>query len=312
MEAILAGSRSRPAPSSSSATRDRRAAPGCARCSPSPARSTGVGRGGDCALVTDGRFSGGTQGFCVGHVAPEAAVGGPIALRRRRRPHRHRRRTRADRRRRRRGGARASPGAVEAARSRATRAGVLAKYARLVVRRRARGGHRAVTAAPRPTELGGPRTRVAPEQRHPAAPACRVAPLCKTLGRCSPRHRRTSHLAHGGPRRPCASDLPKGGSFCFPGAGTAARHPGARRGRAAASRTAPPTADGTRLRGDDGAHRSAGAHQEPRVHRGRSHLRPPRRVRSCPSTTRSSTRRSATSSSATSRAPGTRPRATRR
>jgi dihydroxy-acid dehydratase len=41
---------------------------------------TGVGRGGDCALVTDGRFSGGTQGFCVGHVAPEAAVGGPIAL----------------------------------------------------------------------------------------------------------------------------------------------------------------------------------------------------------------------------------------
>ncbi len=40
----------------------------------------GVGRGGDCALVTDGRFSGGTQGFCVGHVAPEAAVGGPIGL----------------------------------------------------------------------------------------------------------------------------------------------------------------------------------------------------------------------------------------
>jgi dihydroxy-acid dehydratase len=41
---------------------------------------TGAGRGGDCALVTDGRFSGGTQGFCVGHVAPEAAIGGPIAL----------------------------------------------------------------------------------------------------------------------------------------------------------------------------------------------------------------------------------------
>ena len=40
----------------------------------------GAGRGGDCALVTDGRFSGGTQGFCVGHVAPEAAVGGPIGL----------------------------------------------------------------------------------------------------------------------------------------------------------------------------------------------------------------------------------------
>jgi dihydroxy-acid dehydratase len=39
-----------------------------------------AGRGADCALVTDGRFSGGTHGFCVGHVAPEATVGGPIAL----------------------------------------------------------------------------------------------------------------------------------------------------------------------------------------------------------------------------------------
>jgi dihydroxy-acid dehydratase len=41
---------------------------------------TGAGRGDDCALITDGRFSGGTQGFCVGHVAPEAVDGGPIAL----------------------------------------------------------------------------------------------------------------------------------------------------------------------------------------------------------------------------------------
>jgi dihydroxy-acid dehydratase len=32
------------------------------------------------ALVTDGRFSGATRGFCIGHVGPEAAVGGPIAL----------------------------------------------------------------------------------------------------------------------------------------------------------------------------------------------------------------------------------------
>jgi dihydroxy-acid dehydratase len=40
----------------------------------------GVGRGSDSALVTDGRFSGGTHGFCVGHVAPEAMDGGPIAL----------------------------------------------------------------------------------------------------------------------------------------------------------------------------------------------------------------------------------------
>jgi dihydroxy-acid dehydratase len=40
----------------------------------------GVGRGADAALVTDGRFSGGTHGFCIGHVAPEAVDGGPIAL----------------------------------------------------------------------------------------------------------------------------------------------------------------------------------------------------------------------------------------
>jgi dihydroxy-acid dehydratase len=40
----------------------------------------GAGRGGDCALVTDGRFSGGTHGLCIGHVAPEAVDGGPIAF----------------------------------------------------------------------------------------------------------------------------------------------------------------------------------------------------------------------------------------
>ena len=40
----------------------------------------GAGRGHDCALVTDGRFSGGTWGFCIGHVAPEAVDGGPIAF----------------------------------------------------------------------------------------------------------------------------------------------------------------------------------------------------------------------------------------
>jgi dihydroxy-acid dehydratase len=39
----------------------------------------GAGRGADAALVTDGRFSGGTHGYCVGHVAPEAVDGGPIA-----------------------------------------------------------------------------------------------------------------------------------------------------------------------------------------------------------------------------------------
>jgi dihydroxy-acid dehydratase len=40
----------------------------------------GQGMGEQVALITDGRFSGGTRGFCVGHVGPEAAVGGPIAL----------------------------------------------------------------------------------------------------------------------------------------------------------------------------------------------------------------------------------------
>lgn len=41
---------------------------------------TGKGLGGDVALITDGRFSGGSHGFVVGHISPEAAVGGPLAL----------------------------------------------------------------------------------------------------------------------------------------------------------------------------------------------------------------------------------------
>lgn len=40
----------------------------------------GLGMGESVALITDGRFSGGTRGFCIGHVGPEAAEGGPIAL----------------------------------------------------------------------------------------------------------------------------------------------------------------------------------------------------------------------------------------
>jgi dihydroxy-acid dehydratase len=40
----------------------------------------GKGLGKDVALITDGRFSGGSHGFVVGHVTPEAAVGGPIAI----------------------------------------------------------------------------------------------------------------------------------------------------------------------------------------------------------------------------------------
>ena len=41
---------------------------------------SGQGMGKSVALITDGRFSGATRGFCVGHVGPEAAHGGPIAL----------------------------------------------------------------------------------------------------------------------------------------------------------------------------------------------------------------------------------------
>jgi len=40
----------------------------------------GAGLGQDVACLTDGRFSGGSHGFCIGHVVPEAQVGGPIAL----------------------------------------------------------------------------------------------------------------------------------------------------------------------------------------------------------------------------------------
>ena len=40
----------------------------------------GAGLGNDVALITDGRFSGGTHGFVVGHISPEAAEGGLISL----------------------------------------------------------------------------------------------------------------------------------------------------------------------------------------------------------------------------------------
>jgi dihydroxy-acid dehydratase len=40
----------------------------------------GAGLGKECALITDGRFSGGSHGFVIGHVTPEAQVGGAIAL----------------------------------------------------------------------------------------------------------------------------------------------------------------------------------------------------------------------------------------
>jgi len=40
----------------------------------------GMGLGSKVALITDGRFSGGTRGACIGHISPEAAAGGPIAI----------------------------------------------------------------------------------------------------------------------------------------------------------------------------------------------------------------------------------------
>ena len=57
-----------------------RGGPGMREMLSTTAAIYGQGRGEDVALITDGRFSGGTRGFCIGHVGPEAAVGGPIAL----------------------------------------------------------------------------------------------------------------------------------------------------------------------------------------------------------------------------------------
>ncbi len=57
-----------------------RGGPGMREMLSTTAALYGQGTGGKVALITDGRFSGGTRGFCIGHVCPEAAVGGPIAL----------------------------------------------------------------------------------------------------------------------------------------------------------------------------------------------------------------------------------------
>ena len=80
MDEILAGAHPARRRRSSSATRAPRAGPGMREMLAVTGALKGAGRGGDTALVTDGRFSGGTQGFCVGHVAPEAVDGGPIGL----------------------------------------------------------------------------------------------------------------------------------------------------------------------------------------------------------------------------------------
>jgi dihydroxy-acid dehydratase len=57
-----------------------RGGPGMREMLATTAALYGQGTSGKVALITDGRFSGATRGFCVGHVGPEAAVGGPIAL----------------------------------------------------------------------------------------------------------------------------------------------------------------------------------------------------------------------------------------
>jgi dihydroxy-acid dehydratase len=54
--------------------------PGMREMLAATAAIAGTGLGSEVALVTDGRFSGATQGFCIGHVAPEAAVGGPLGV----------------------------------------------------------------------------------------------------------------------------------------------------------------------------------------------------------------------------------------
>ncbi|MBM3511796.1 MAG: dihydroxy-acid dehydratase, partial [Alphaproteobacteria bacterium] len=57
-----------------------RGGPGMREMLSTTAAIYGQGMGEKVALITDGRFSGATRGFCIGHVGPEAAVGGPIAL----------------------------------------------------------------------------------------------------------------------------------------------------------------------------------------------------------------------------------------
>ena len=57
-----------------------RGGPGMREMLSTTAALYGQGMGDKVALITDGRFSGATRGFCIGHAGPEAAVGGPIAL----------------------------------------------------------------------------------------------------------------------------------------------------------------------------------------------------------------------------------------
>jgi dihydroxy-acid dehydratase len=79
LEAILAG-RIRPGDVLVIRYEGPRGGPGMREMLAPTSAIIGAGLGDSVALITDGRFSGGTYGLVVGHVAPEAAVGGPIAL----------------------------------------------------------------------------------------------------------------------------------------------------------------------------------------------------------------------------------------
>jgi dihydroxy-acid dehydratase len=57
-----------------------RGGPGMRELSIPAAMLTGMGLNESVAMITDGRFSGATRGPCIGHISPEAAIGGPIAL----------------------------------------------------------------------------------------------------------------------------------------------------------------------------------------------------------------------------------------
>ena len=72
--------RSHPVRSSSSDTRAPKGGPGMPEMLTPTSAIMGAGLGQDVALITDGRFSGGSHGFIMGHVSPEAQEGGPIAL----------------------------------------------------------------------------------------------------------------------------------------------------------------------------------------------------------------------------------------
>ena len=150
---------------SSSATRARAAARACRRCSTRPPTSRAAGSGKACALITDGRFSGGTSGLSIGHVSPEAASGGTIALVRGRRPDRDR-----------------HPEPLDHARRRRRRAGRAP--------RAPRGGRRLRPGGPRPGRLARParlrrdgdlgRHRRRPRRRTPSSAPSRRPPIRAT------------------------------------------------------------------------------------------------------------------------------------